>query len=91
MRTVAVMVLMDLPSGHPYHKATVAALGHAAAALMIPIDVHVVSTDTINDAGRTATSGSAIVIGPGSPYREPDLAIEVVREARERNIPLVGT
>ena len=91
MPAVVVTVLIDLPADHRYHKATLAALEHASAALGLPIDVQVVPTDTIRDAARVATPGSAIVIGPGSPYRDPELANEVVREARERNVPLVGT
>jgi CTP synthase (UTP-ammonia lyase) len=48
------------------------------------------STDTIRDASGVAAV-TAIVIGPGSPYRDPKAAHAVVREARERDIPLVGT
>jgi CTP synthase (UTP-ammonia lyase) len=91
MHAVVVTVLMDLPPGHRYHVATLDALGHAAAARGIPIDVRVVRTDTIRDPSRIAARGSAVVIGPGSPYRDQEAAHAVVREARERNIPLVGT
>jgi len=90
MRPV-VSVLIDLPADHPYHRATLAALGHASEHRRIPIEVHVVPTDTIRDAAGLVTAGSAVIIGPGSPYREPDAAHAVVREARERNVPLVGT
>jgi CTP synthase (UTP-ammonia lyase) len=88
---VVVTVLIDLPEHHPYHRATLAALGHASEHRAIPIEVQVVPTDTIRDASRVATAGSAVVIGPGSPYRDPEAANAVVREARERNVPLVGT
>jgi CTP synthase (UTP-ammonia lyase) len=54
------------------------------------IDVRVVTTDTIRDASRVAAAGSAVIVGPGSPYRDPEVAHEVVRKARDRNIPLVG-
>jgi CTP synthase (UTP-ammonia lyase) len=91
MRTLVVSALMDLPADHPYHLATLAALGHASEFLGIPIEVVVVPTDTIRDASRIAAAGSAVIIGPGSPYRNPEAAHAVVREARERNIPLVGT
>ena len=91
MRPVLVSVLMDLPAGHRYHRATLAALDHASAASGIPIDLRVVPTDTIGASSRIAVPGSAVVIGPGSPYRDQEAAHAVVREARERNIPLVGT
>lgn len=90
MRVVVVSVLMDLPADHPYHRATLAALGHVSSDRGIPIEVRVVPTDTIRDAQRIAAAGSAVIIGPGSPYRDPEAAQAVVREARERNIPLVG-
>jgi len=91
VRAVVVTVLMDLPADHRYHQATLAALEHASADRRIPIDIRVLRTDAIRDASRIATPGSAVVIGPGSPYRDPEAAHDVVRKARERNVPLVGT
>lgn len=91
MRAVVVTVLIDLPPDHRNHRATHEALEHASADLGISIDVRFVPTDTIRDASRIATPRSAVVIGPGSPYRDPEAVHEVVRKAREENIPLVGT
>ena len=91
MRAAVVAVLIDLPAYHRYHRATLAALVHAAKDLDIPIDVQVVPTDSIRDASQMVAATSAVIIGPGSPYRNPDAAHAVVREARERHIPLVGT
>jgi CTP synthase (UTP-ammonia lyase) len=34
---------------------------------------------------------SGVFIGPASPYRNMEAAIEAVRFARERGVPLVGT
>src|SRR5260370_28371899 len=86
-----VKVLIDLPADHPYHRATLATLGHASEHRRIPIEVQVVPTDTIRDAARLATDGSAVIIRPGSPYPDPDAANPVVREARGRNAPPVGS
>lgn len=89
MRPLTVAVLMDLPHDHAYHRATLAALEHAAAAGSQMRSV-VVATDTIR--GRAADSlGDAIVIGPGSPYRDADAVIDAIASARERGVPLVGT
>ena len=49
------------------------------------IAVEVVRTDAVG------TVGAAVVIGPGSPYRDPATAEQVVEEARREGIPLVGT
>jgi CTP synthase (UTP-ammonia lyase) len=91
VRAVVVTVLIDLPAGHRFHRATRAALGHASDERGIPIEIRVIPTDTIRDASDVAAVSSAIVIGPGSPYRNPEAAHAVVREGRERGIPLVGT
>ena len=91
MRAVVVTVLIDLPTDHRHHRATVEALEHASAARGAPVEIRVLPTDTIHDACRIATPGSGVVIGPGSPYRDPEAVLEVVRKAREENIPLVGT
>jgi len=90
MRPV-VSVLIDLPAEHPYHRATLTALRHASEHRGIAIEVRVVPTDMIRDSARIAAPGSAIVIGPGSPYRDPEAAHAVGKEGRERNVPLVGT
>ena len=91
MRQPVVSVLMDLPAGHAYHRATVAALGHAAAHLSMAVDVRVVRTDQVGSVRQLVTDSTAIVVGPGSPYVDPDAAIAAVRAAREAGVPLVGT
>lgn len=82
---------MDLAPDHRYHSATVDALRHASDRAGLPIEVRIVRTDTIRDADEVARPGSAVIIGPGSPYLDQDAAHAVVRRARERGVPLVGT
>ena len=91
MHPLVVSVLIDLPLDQRYHSATLEALGHASEQMTIPIAVRVVGTDTIADADAIAAPGSAVVVGPGSPYRDPEAVHAVVRAARERGVPLVGT
>jgi CTP synthase (UTP-ammonia lyase) len=88
---LVVTVLIDLPRGQRYHAATLAALGHASEHRAVPIEIRVVPTDSIGDVNLVAAPGSAVVVGPGSPYRDPEAVHAVVRCARERGIPLVGT
>jgi CTP synthase (UTP-ammonia lyase) len=85
-----ISVLIDLPPEQRYSAATVAALDDAAQSLGAPAEVRVVPTETI-DHRLVADPGAAVVVGPGSPYRNPDGVLEVVRSAREEGIPLVGT
>jgi CTP synthase (UTP-ammonia lyase) len=82
-------VLIDLPPNHVYHVATLAALEHAAAALGRAFDIEVLTTDRLD--GHAALPHDAVVIGPGSPYRNEHGVLEVIRSARERGVPLVGT
>jgi hypothetical protein len=83
--SATIAVLIDLPPEQRYHRATLAALGHAGAARVV-----VVPTDTIQ--GRAADAlGDAVVVGPGSPYRDAEAAHDVIRSARELGVPLIGT
>ena len=85
-----ISVLVDLPETQQYLTATMAALEHSATATNINIDAQLIRTDTITPA-FIEHPGDAVVLGPGSPYLRPDLAEEVIRSAREKGIPLVGT
>lgn len=81
-------MLIDLPAEARYHGATVEALRHAIEAAGADCEIDVVHTDRIGD---TSAIGDGVVIGPGSPYRDPSAAEAVIRQARERGVPLVGT
>jgi CTP synthase (UTP-ammonia lyase) len=91
VQKVVVSVLIDLAAEHPYHRATVNALQHASSHLRLTTDIRIVRTDAIDDVDGVVRPGTAIVIGPGSPYRNKDAAHAIVRAARERGVPLVGT
>ncbi len=62
-----VLLVIDLPPAARYHRATVEALGHAAAALGAPLDLRVVASDAA-DLGEVRDGVEGVVIGPGSPY-----------------------
>jgi CTP synthase (UTP-ammonia lyase) len=80
-----VTVLMDLPEKDPSYRYTTEALAHAIDAVDATVRVDVVRTDAIDQLG------DAVVIGPGSPYRDAHAAEHVVEDARKRGVPLVGT
>ena len=85
-----VNVLIDLAPGQRFRTATFDALAHAASACGVDAELRAVPTDEI-DADFFGAIGDAVVMGPGTPYTRPDRAEEVVRLARERGVPLVGT
>ena len=82
-----VALLMDAPLSRSYAAATIEALDHAAAALGCSLDLRHLATDAAGDA----LESDGVVIGPGSPYRDEQAVWDVVRSARERGVPLVGT
>jgi CTP synthase (UTP-ammonia lyase) len=89
VRSLTIAVLMDLPPERPYHRATLAALSHAAS-VGCAVRTIVVPTDAIG--GRPADAlGEAVVVGPGSPYRDAEAVLDLIGSARERGVPLVGT
>ena len=80
-----ISVLMDLPVDAPAYRSTMDALDHSIAALDAQVSVVVYRTNEIG------ALGDAVVIGPGSPYRDAAAAESVIESARARGLPLVGT
>jgi CTP synthase (UTP-ammonia lyase) len=90
MPTLPVGVVLDSASSAPYHLATLAAIDHAAQALSLDVEAHVLRSNTLNDLAAVEAH-AALVIGPGSPYDDPEAVLATIRAARERGVPLVGT
>jgi CTP synthase (UTP-ammonia lyase) len=88
--TVIVSILVDREVAAHYGPATVDALGHAQRWLGHAVEMRPVPTRTIDDE-LILRESSGIVIGPGSPYDNPDGVLRVIRSAREKGLPLVGT
>ena len=86
-----VSVLIDQPPEHSYHRASVAAIRDAASSIGAAVEISLVQTDHIDSPDVLVRNSSAILIGPGSPYRDPDAVIACIRSARESGLPLVGT
>jgi CTP synthase (UTP-ammonia lyase) len=87
---VRIAVLIDLPAGARFNVATFHALKHAAGALDAHVDARACATDGLPfDVDLDGVDG--VVVGPGSPYRDEVAVWSVVRSARERGVPLVGT
>ena len=88
--TLRIDVVFDVPATSPYHRQTVEAVRHAGTGANVDVEVNVVTTPEVNDRYLSSLP-DGVVIGPGTPYEVPDGAETVVRTARERGLPLVGT
>ena len=88
--TTLIAVVGDFNPKNPTHLFTNGALGHVG----LPFEW--VPTDSIGDAGGEAPGTrlaryDGLWIAPASPYRSMEGALEAIRYARERGVPLFGT
>ena len=90
MTRQAVTVLIDRDRAPRYAEATFAALADAIGAAHADLEVRELPTAAI-DAATIGAPGRGVVVGPGSPYENPEGVLDVIRSARERGVPLVGT
>lgn len=90
---VAVGVIGDFNPASRSHRATDAALGHAARALGTPVSVLWWPTERLvdGDVESRLAACDGLWIAPGSPYLSIDGALDAIRLARERDWPLVAT
>src|SRR5689334_6364867 len=87
-----VAIIGDYDAKFEPHRATEAAIVHAADFLGAKVEVEWIATDSISDS-PAARLGSydAVWIAPGSPYRSMSGAHAAIRFAREQDVPLLGT
>ncbi len=81
-----VAVVGDWNPENVTHQATSAALEHAGATFeWVPTE------ECEAAAGERLNRFSGVFVAPASPYRSMDGALEAIRHARLRGVPLVGT
>ncbi len=79
-------VVGDFNSSNPTHRFTNEALALAG------MDFVWIPTESVgSDPAERLTHFDGLWIAPASPYRSMDGALNAVRYARERGVPLVGT
>jgi CTP synthase (UTP-ammonia lyase) len=74
------------------HVATDAGIAHSAAALSLTVDATWLPTETLVAVEGETRLGAfdGLIIAPGSPYRSMEGALQAVRFARKRGVPLIG-
>jgi len=86
--TTLIGIVGDRDPGNRTHQATEAALGH----LDRPAEFEWVPTEAVGpDAQARLGRYQGLIIAPGSPYRSMEGALEAIRHARERRVPVLGT
>jgi CTP synthase (UTP-ammonia lyase) len=84
--SAGIAIIGDFDPSNETHCGTNAALEHAGAAFeWVPTE----ECDGAVDGLLGAYGG--LLIAPASPYRSMDGALQAIRHARERGVPLVGT
>lgn len=71
------------------HALTNAAVEHSLDQLGLSLDIEWCSTEKVTLSGLKACSG--ILVATGTPYKNTEKAIEVIRYAREHKVPCLGT
>ncbi|KUM43387.1 glutamine amidotransferase-related protein [Pseudomonas sp. EpS/L25] len=88
MSSYEIVLLGDQDLAIVAHQAIPRALALAAAELDISLRTHWLPT-VVADGALSACDGLWCV--PGSPYRNPEGVLAVIRTVRERDIPFLGT
>ncbi|MGD0114173.1 MAG: hypothetical protein ABSD48_20125 [Armatimonadota bacterium] len=87
-----IAVVADYQPTRPSHVATDAALGHAGRGLGIDYSREWLPTERVaTDSPHLLEPFDGFFIGPGSPYKSLQGAIDAIRFAREPGRPLIGT
>ncbi|HEY7196418.1 MAG TPA: hypothetical protein VH306_04490 [Gaiellaceae bacterium] len=84
MAAPRIAMIGDYQPDNETHTSTDAALGHVGIAF------DWVGTDEV-DPEEAVERYDGLWIAPASPYRDMEAALEVIRLARERGVPLTGT
>jgi CTP synthase (UTP-ammonia lyase) len=86
---VRIAVIGDYDPASATHAATDAALQHSSEQLDARVEHRWLSTATLSDA--LFDQFAAILVAPGSPYKDLARTLAAIRFARERTVPCLGT
>jgi CTP synthase (UTP-ammonia lyase) len=84
-----IAVIGDYDPASPTHGATEAALQHSTQQLGAQVEHAWLSTQSLSDA--LFAQFAAVLIAPGSPYKDMARTLAAIRFAREHGVPCLGT
>jgi len=89
---IRIGVVGDYHHQNQTHRATGAAIDHAAQHRGLQVKVTWIATPDVEGTAEQALAGfDALWIAPGSPYQSMQGALEAITYARTRDLPLLGT
>ena len=88
---IKIAVIGDFEPERLTHKATNAALRHAADELSILLSTDWIATPSLETGTAKLENYHGILCAPGGPYASMSGALEAIRFARERGWPFIGT
>lgn len=92
LKKIRVGIIGDFDPNFRPHTATDEALGHAAGAAGLAVDVEWLPTPPLDQrAAETVQPFDALWCAPGSPYQSLTGAVKAIRLAREEGWPFIGT
>ena len=92
MNAIRIGVVGDYNDRNETHRATGAAVDHAANGQGVQAEVTWIATpDVEGTAEQTLAGFDALWIAPGSPYRSMHGALDAITYARTHDVPLLGT
>jgi CTP synthase (UTP-ammonia lyase) len=88
-----IAIVADYDPANLTHLATQEALAHSAAWAGIQVQCRWLATDQLGEGNvvDVLRGYEGILIGPASPYRSKQAALDAIRFARQNGIPLIGT
>lgn len=89
--TVAIAIVGDFDRSFEPHRVTEATLTQAGDSLGVQIKFEWLPTESLASTVEQLAAFRGLWIAPGSPYRSMQGALNAIRYARERNVPLLGT
>jgi CTP synthase (UTP-ammonia lyase) len=92
-QSLKVGIIGDYHAASRFHRATGAALHHAAGALAAAVDIVWLPTPSLagEQADASLSQFDALWCAPGSPYQSMEGALQAIRFAREQGRPFIGT
>jgi CTP synthase (UTP-ammonia lyase) len=93
MNQVKVAIVADFDPANRSHAVTNEAIQHSAIALGLDVEHCWIWTDELrgSDVGDRLREFGGVWIGPASPYKSMEGALQAIRIAREGKVPLLGT